>query len=64
MPTPSDPDNTIEYRVVTLGPLADGLRVVRSGLRAGERVVLDGLQHVRPGAKVQAEIVSMEASRS
>ena len=57
-------DNTIEYRVVTLGPLADGLRVVRSGLRPGERVVIDGLQHVRPGAKVQAEIVSMEASRS
>jgi RND family efflux transporter MFP subunit len=46
------PDSTLEYRPVTLGPLADGLRVVRSGLGAGEEIVIDGLQRVRPGMKV------------
>jgi multidrug efflux system membrane fusion protein len=46
------PAHEIEYRPVTLGPLVDGLRVVRSGLTAGESVVIDGLQRIRPGAKV------------
>jgi multidrug efflux system membrane fusion protein len=46
------PDQTIEYRAVTLGPLVDGLRVVRSGLTEGDVVVVNGLQRVRPGAKV------------
>jgi multidrug efflux system membrane fusion protein len=45
--------NEIEYRPVTLGPIVNGLRVVRSGLKAGEPVVVDGLQRVRPGARVQ-----------
>jgi multidrug efflux system membrane fusion protein len=45
-------DQTIEYRAVTLGPLVDGLRVVRSGLTEGDLVVVNGLQRVRPGAKV------------
>ena len=48
-------EDAIEYRTVTLGPIVDGLRVVRSGLDTGDRVVIDGLQRVRPGAKVQAE---------
>jgi len=48
------PEQTIEYRPVTLGPLVDGLRIVRSGLRAGDRVVVNGLQRVRPGTKVNA----------
>jgi multidrug efflux system membrane fusion protein len=48
-------DGAVEYRPVTLGPIVDGLRVVRSGLNPGDRVVIDGLQRVRPGAKVQAE---------
>jgi multidrug efflux system membrane fusion protein len=46
------PKNEIEYRTVTLGPLVDGLRVVRSGLEAGESVVINGLQRVRPGVQV------------
>jgi len=46
------PTHEIEYRPVTLGPIADGLRVVRSGLQAGESVVVNGLQRIRPGAKV------------
>jgi RND family efflux transporter MFP subunit len=44
--------NEIEYRTVTLGPIVDGLRVVRSGLKAGEPVVVNGLQRIRPGVPV------------
>ena len=46
------PEHEIEYRPVTLGPVVDGLRVVRSGLKAGEPVVVNGLQRVRPGIQV------------
>jgi membrane fusion protein, multidrug efflux system len=46
------PTHEIEYRPVTLGPVVDGLRVVRSGLQAGEPVVVNGLQRVRPGIQV------------
>ena len=44
-----DGDKTVAVPAVTLGPLVDGLRVVRSGLAAGELVVVNGLQRVRPG---------------
>lgn len=50
----------IEHRVVTLGPLVDGLRLVRSGLNPGEVVVVNGLQRVRPGVKVNVTAVPME----
>jgi membrane fusion protein, multidrug efflux system len=53
-------DDTIEYRTVTLGPLVDGLRVIRSGLNPGDRVVVNGLQRVRPGAKVAAQLAAAE----
>jgi RND family efflux transporter MFP subunit len=45
-------DDVVEARPVTLGPLIDGLRVVRSGLSGGERVVVIGVQRARPGQKV------------
>jgi membrane fusion protein, multidrug efflux system len=45
-------DNTVEAKPVTLGPLDDGLRVVREGLKPEDRVVVDGLQRARVGAKV------------
>lgn len=45
-------DDVVEARPVTLGPLIDGLRVVRSGLSGGERVVVVGVQRARPGQKV------------
>lgn len=45
-------DDTVEYRSVQLGPVIDGLRVIRSGLAAGEKIVVNGLQRVRPGSKV------------
>jgi multidrug efflux system membrane fusion protein len=47
------PKNEIEYRPVTLGPIVDGLRVVRSGLKAGEPIVVNGLQRIRPGIQVK-----------
>jgi membrane fusion protein, multidrug efflux system len=54
------PENLIEYRAVTLGPIVDGLRVVRSGLASGDRVVVNGLQRVRPGAKVDPSAAATE----
>jgi multidrug efflux pump subunit AcrA (membrane-fusion protein) len=46
------PDSTVDYRPVHLGPLVDGLRVVTSGLKPGEQIVINGLQRARPGLKV------------
>jgi RND family efflux transporter MFP subunit len=48
------PENVVQARPVTLGPIYEGLRVVRSGLKADDKVVLDGLANpmVRPGAKI------------
>jgi RND family efflux transporter MFP subunit len=48
-------DSTIDYRAVQIGPLDNGLRVVTSGIAPGDRVVIDGLQRVRPGIKVLAQ---------
>jgi len=45
-------DDTVEARAVTLGPLDDGLRVIREGLKPEDRVIVDGLQRARVGAKV------------
>ncbi len=45
-------DNTVAYREVKLGPNVDGLRIVRDGLAAGDRIVVNGLQRVRPGVTV------------
>jgi RND family efflux transporter MFP subunit len=45
-------DNTVEAKPVVLGPLDQGLRVVREGLKAEDRVIVDGLQRARVGVKV------------
>jgi len=45
-------DDTVEARAVVLGPLDDGLRVIREGLKAEDRVIIDGIQRARVGAKV------------
>ncbi len=57
-------DRTIQYRTVTLGPMVEGLRVVRSGLKAGDLVVVNGLQRVRPGVKVDPTRVAMDRTGS
>lgn len=53
--------NKAEYREVQLGAPVDGLRVVTSGLKAGERIVVNGLQRVRPGVVVAPQDVPMDA---
>jgi RND family efflux transporter MFP subunit len=50
------PTNTVAYQPVTLGPLLNGKRIVRSGLAAGEQIVVNGLQRVRPGMPVSPEM--------
>ncbi len=54
-----DENNMVQYRPVTLGEKVAGLRIVHSGLEKGEKVVVDGLQRVRPGSPVNAEAVPM-----
>ncbi len=44
--------NTTAYRPVVLGPLIDGKRVIREGLEAGEKIIVNGLARVRPGMPV------------
>jgi len=53
--------NKAEYREVQLGAPVDGLRVVTTGLKAGERIVVNGLQRVRPGVVVAPQDVPMDA---
>lgn len=47
------PDNKVSQRVVELGPLVDGLRVVRSGLQRTDRIIIAGVQRARPGTPVK-----------
>jgi membrane fusion protein, multidrug efflux system len=60
------PDDKAIWREVTLGGTANGQRIVSSGLEPGERIVVDGLQRVRPGmllAPRPAESASQSVSR-
>lgn len=52
-------DKKAAYREITLGAFVDGLRVVTKGLEPGERIIVNGLQRVRPGALVAPELVAM-----
>jgi len=45
-------DGTVKPHPVTLGPKVDGLRVIRSGIAAGDKLIISGLTRARPGAKV------------
>jgi RND family efflux transporter MFP subunit len=47
--------NTIEYRKVEPGPMIDGLRVIRNGLQPEDWVIVNGVQRVRPGARVDPQ---------
>ena len=53
-------DNTVEAKPVTLGPLDEGLRVIRDGIKAEDRVIIDGLQRVRVGAKVTPQTAEVK----
>ena len=54
-------DNRALYRPVTLGGAVDGLRIITSGLKSGDRVVVNGLQRVRPGALLKSEVAEVGA---
>lgn len=54
-------DNKALWREVTLGPSVNGLRVVTRGLQPGERIVVNGLHRVRPGALLAPQSVAMDA---
>jgi RND family efflux transporter MFP subunit len=51
------PTNTVAYQSVVLGPTIEGMRVIRSGLKGGEEIVVNGMQRVRPGMPVKAESI-------
>jgi multidrug efflux system membrane fusion protein len=51
-------DDTVEARAVVLGPLDDGLRVIREGLKPDDRVIVDGIQRARVGAKVSPHMAA------
>jgi membrane fusion protein, multidrug efflux system len=55
-------DGTVESKRIELGPMVDGLRVIRSGLTPTDRIVIDGLQRAHPGQKVTAEDGKIEAA--
>ncbi|MDG3579286.1 efflux RND transporter periplasmic adaptor subunit [Rhizobium sp. YJ-22] len=50
-----DAKNTVAYRQVQLGASVDGMRIVEKGLAAGDRIVVNGLQRVRPGTVVDPQ---------
>jgi len=57
-------DDTIEMRPVKTADRVGDLWVIDNGLKAGERVVVEGLQKIRPGAKVKPETVPLEELKS
>jgi RND family efflux transporter MFP subunit len=58
------PDSTVEYRAITIGRVVDGLRIVDSGLKPGENIVINGQLRVRPGMKVAAKRGAMLVTAS
>ncbi len=54
--------NTVQYRTVKLGPEVNGKRIIRTGIEAGDQIVVNGLQRVRPGMPVapQTEVAGKE----
>ncbi|HEX4119020.1 MAG TPA: efflux RND transporter periplasmic adaptor subunit [Verrucomicrobiae bacterium] len=59
-----DDKDMVQYVPVSLGPLVDGLRVVRSGLKPNDWVVVNGLMTIRPGVKVAATHATATAMNS
>jgi RND family efflux transporter MFP subunit len=53
------PHDQLHYRSVHLGPLVDGLRVVRDGLKPGDLIVVNGLMRVQPGMRITPQRVAM-----
>jgi multidrug efflux system membrane fusion protein len=51
-----DDQNKVNYRQIQLGSIVDGQRVIESGLNVGEKIVVNGLQRIRPGAVVAPQM--------
>ena len=58
------PDNVIQQKDVVLGPKVDGYRVIQSGLKGDETLVVNGISRVRPGAKVTPETIELPPSKT
>ncbi len=56
------PSNTVAYQAVTLGPTIDGQRIVRSGLQPGEKIIVNGMERIRPGMPVTPQEQVAESS--
>jgi multidrug efflux system membrane fusion protein len=54
-----DKENKVQYREVKLGDQHGGLRVITGGLQPGDRIVVNGMQRVRPGDPVKPNLVQM-----
>ena len=54
-------DGKPQFREVRLGALADGMRVVQGSVKAGENVVVDGLQRIQPGMTVAPQLLKIDA---
>ncbi|OQR28288.1 efflux transporter periplasmic adaptor subunit [Pseudomonas sp. Bc-h] len=59
-----DKDNKAVYRNVDLGPKLEGLRIVRSGLAKDDRIVVSGLQRVRPGSPIDPQDTQMASAET
>ncbi|RCU50847.1 efflux RND transporter periplasmic adaptor subunit [Corallincola holothuriorum] len=59
-----DETNTVQYRPVILGEKLQGLRIIQSGLKAGDTIVVNGLQRVRPGTPVAPQQVAMTDNKT
>jgi multidrug efflux pump subunit AcrA (membrane-fusion protein) len=55
--------NEVISRPVQLGAIHDGLREITDGLKPGERVIVNGVQLVRPGSTVEPERIDMPRAR-
>jgi len=59
-----DANNVVQARPVELGPVFEGLRIVRSGLKGDENVIINGIVNARPGSKVNPQTGDMNQFRS
>ena len=58
----NDRDQVV-YRQVTLGPLYDGMRSITDGVKEGERIIISGIQRVRPGLVVKPQMLGEDNAR-
>jgi multidrug efflux system membrane fusion protein len=58
-----DDQQHVVYKQVQIGPLYNGLRIIESGISAGDRVIVNGMQRVRPDQLVTARTVAMDPAQ-